>query len=107
SAGWVRSTARMYAGAIEAGFDQVAFERGVASLRSQGDERRAEMLVLGNTALQTAMAWHALGPDPVARLNALADRPPEWWEEIIRRTVTPANRRITILAPRAPAGAGE
>ena len=107
SAGWARSSARMYAEAIEAGVDRVALERGVASLRSQADERHAEMMVLGNTALQTALAWHSFGPDPIARLNAIADRSPEWWAEVVQRTVNPANRRITFLSPRRDGDLGD
>ncbi|MEZ6235811.1 MAG: insulinase family protein [Phycisphaerales bacterium] len=107
TAAQARGYARTYARATEAGLDRLAFDRSVASLTRDGNKRHAEMMVLGNTALQTALAWHSFGPDPVARLNAIADRPPEWWADVIQRTVNPANRRITILAPAREGEAGD
>jgi hypothetical protein len=95
--------ARSLVTALGAGIERTcgpaAYEQGVRSLSGRMGEEQAERFALGNIALQLGLMAHAFGPDPEARLAELLAKDAAWWEGVVRRTINPGQRRITLLVP--------
>lgn len=66
------------------------------------DIARAKLMVLGNVALQAAMAERLLGGDREAIFSRIGELTPEELQGVLRRNLAPARRFATWIEP-APA----
>lgn len=96
-----RGMGAMLERSLEEGMTNAANQAGRDRLAAQVGAEQAERLVIGNTALELGLQWHAFGEAGAARLAALRARDAGWWRAVIQRTVAPERRVVTRLVPAA------